>query len=406
MSIAALLSGGVDSSVAVHLLCEQGYKPDLFYIKIGMNEDGYSCPQEEDLEIVQAMAHRYGLKYDVVDLQKDYWDNVVAYTIDKVRRGFTPNPDVMCNRLIKFGAFDQKVGHLYDKTATGHYATVVQGQLCVENGELCLKEDISTSSDTPHSSLLTPHFLGTTPDPVKDQTDFLAQLTGLQVSHSMFPIGTMAKGEVRRIAEEAKLPSAHRKDSQGICFLGKINYNEFIERFLGKKEGPIIELETGKILGKHQGFWFHTIGQRKGLYLSGGPWFVIKKDIEQNIIYVSRGYDPEAQKQDWLVMRDMHWITLDPFVQISNSSGATDNSSFLTPHSSQANTPHSQNAFRVLFKIRHVAELRSGLLSARPDGSYFLQMDEKTNGVAPGQFCVIYTPDGRICLGSGEISWE
>ena len=385
MNIAALLSGGVDSSVAVHLLCEQGHKPDLFYIKIGMNEDGYSCPQEEDLEIVKAMAHRYGLKYDVVDLQHEYWDNVVSYTIDKVRRGFTPNPDVMCNRLIKFGAFDQKVGHLYDKTATGHYATVLEGNLEIIDDQL-----------TFNSSLLTPHssFLGTTPDPVKDQTDFLAQLTGLQVSHSLFPIGTMAKGEVRRIAEEAKLPSAHRKDSQGICFLGKINYNEFIERFLGKKEGPIIELETGKILGKHQGFWFHTIGQRKGLYLSGGPWFVIKKDIEQNIIYVSRGYDPEAQKQDWLVMRDMHWITLDPFDQITNSTGAAENSSL------------KELSFRVLFKIRHVAELRSGILTARPDGSYYLKMDEKTNGVAPGQFCVIYTPDGRICLGSGEISWE
>ncbi len=368
MNIAALLSGGVDSSVAVHLLCEQGLKPDLFYIKIGMNEDGYSCPQEEDLEIVKAMARRYGLRYDVVDLQHEYWDNVVSYTIDKVRRGFTPNPDVMCNRLIKFGAFDQKVGHLYDKTATGHYATIV--------------EECGYS------------FLGTTPDPVKDQTDFLAQLTGLQVSHSLFPIGAMAKGEVRRIAEEAKLPSAHRKDSQGICFLGKINYNEFIERFLGKKEGPIIELETGKVLGTHQGFWFHTIGQRKGLYLSGGPWFVIKKDIDQNIIYVSRGYDPEAQKQDWLVMRDMHWITLDPFAL------ADDKRQLLRISSNE------ETRIPVLFKIRHVAELRSGILTARPDGSYFLQMEEKTNGVAPGQFCVIYTPDGRICLGSGEIAWE
>ena len=424
MNIAALLSGGVDSSVAVHLLCEQGYKPDLFYIKIGMNEDGYSCPQEEDLEIVKAMAHRYGLKYDVVDLQHEYWDNVVSYTIDKVRRGFTPNPDVMCNRLIKFGAFDQKVGHLYDKTATGHYASLVQGKLelseellrnapreqarrGVKSEELypIFREANYSSLLTPHSSLenteVPQYFLATTPDPVKDQTDFLAQLTGLQVSHSLFPIGTMEKGEVRRIAEEAKLPSAHRKDSQGICFLGKINYNEFIERFLGKKEGPIIELETGKILGTHQGFWFHTIGQRKGLYLSGGPWFVIKKDIEQNIIYVSRGYDPEAQKQDWLVIRDMHWITLDPFSLVANQSGAADNSSLFPLHSSL-----KEPSLRVLFKIRHVAELRSGILSFRPDGSYFLQMDEKTNGVAPGQFCVIYTPDGRICLGSGEIAWE
>ncbi len=361
-SIAALLSGGVDSSVAVHLLCEQGHRPDLFYIKIGMDGNGYSCPQEEDLEIVQAMARRYGLHYEVIDLQQEYWDQVVAYTIDKVRRGFTPNPDVMCNRLIKFGAFDQKVGHLYDKTATGHYATVIE-----EDGR---------------------SWLGTTPDPVKDQTDFLAQLTGLQVAHSLFPIGMMAKGEVRRIAEEAKLPSARRKDSQGICFLGKINYNQFIERFLGKKEGPIVEVETGRVLGRHEGFWFHTIGQRKGLYLSGGPWFVVKKDIEENVVYVSRGYQPEAQMQDWLVMRDMHWITLDPFATA-------------TPV-----LPFSGDEAPVLFKIRHVAELRSGRLTRRSDGSYRLQMDQKTNGVAPGQFCVIYTPDGRICLGSGEIAWE
>lgn len=368
MNVAALLSGGVDSSVAVHLLCEQGLKPDLFYIKIGMDDDGYSCPQEEDLEIVRAMAHRYGLHYEVVDLQKEYWDQVVTYTIEKVKRGFTPNPDVMCNRLIKFGAFDQKVGHLYDKTATGHYATVIE-----RAGY---------------------QWLGTTPDPVKDQTDFLAQLTGLQVCHSLFPIGEMAKGEVRRIAEDAKLPSAHRKDSQGICFLGKINYNEFIERFLGKQEGPIIEIESGKVLGKHQGFWFHTIGQRKGLFLSGGPWFVVKKDIEQNIVYVSRGYQPEAQMADELVMRDMHWITLNPW------------DADTTLVASLFSITEQKVALPVLFKIRHVAELRSGHLTRRTDGSYYLKMNAKTNGVAPGQFCVIYTPDGHICLGSGEIAWE
>lgn len=365
MNIAALLSGGVDSSVAVHLLCEQGYKPDLWYIKIGMDDadQGYSCPQEEDLEIVQAMAHKYGLKYEVVDLQKEYWDNVVNYTIDKVRRGFTPNPDVMCNRLIKFGAFHQKIGYQYDKSATGHYARVFE-----EDGRF---------------------WLGTTPDPVKDQTDFLAQITGLQLEHSLFPIGHMAKGEVRRIAEEAKLPSARRKDSQGICFLGKINYNDFIERFLGIKEGPIVELETGKVLGKHRGYWFHTIGQRKGLYLSGGPWFVIKKDIEENVIYVSKGYDPEAQKQDWLVMRDMHWITVDPF-SVDRLLG----NSFL------------KSGTKVKFKIRHVAELNDGILTARPDGSFYLKSEKLINGVAPGQFCCVYTPDGRVCLGSGEIAWE
>ena len=383
MNIAALLSGGVDSSVAVHILCEQGFKPDLFYIKIGMNEDGYSCPQEEDLEIVMAMAKRYGLRYEVVDLQKDYWDNVVAYTIDKVRAGFTPNPDVMCNRLIKFGAFDQKVGHLYDKTATGHYATTIE-----KDGKI---------------------WLGTTPDPVKDQTDFLAQLEGFQVSHSLFPIGTMQKGEVRRIAEEAKLPSAHRKDSQGICFLGKINYNEFIERFLGVKEGNIVELETGKIIGKHRGFWFHTIGPRKGLGLSGGPWFVCKKDITDNVVYVSKGYNPEAQLQDELYMQDFHFITADPW-ENPNANTQLENLSTL-PQQENPNTASlldnaSAKTYDVLFKIRHVPELTKGRLIRLPHNRWHLKSADLINGVAPGQFCVIYTPDGRICLGSGEIAWE
>ena len=424
MNIAALLSGGVDSSVAVHLLCEQGHRPDLFYIKIGMDGDGYSCPQEEDLEIVQAMARRYGLHYEVVDLQQEYWDQVVTYTMDKVRRGFTPNPDVMCNRLIKFGAFDQKVGHLYDKTATGHYARNRYGS--IRDGLFVPSPQEALAVQEGWEGSL----LGTTPDPVKDQTDFLAQLEGRQVAHSLFPIGAMAKGEVRRIAEEAKLPSAHRKDSQGICFLGKINYNEFIERFLGRKEGPIIEIETGKKLGTHQGFWFHTIGQRKGLYLSGGPWFVVKKDIQENIIYVSRGYQPEAQMKDELVMRDFHWIcggsrfedalfedaqcTMhNARLNVSDDAGNNRASCIVNREPIQCIVNRepiqcvvNREPMPVLFKIRHVAELRAGTLSLRPDGSYYLKMQEKTNGVAPGQFCVIYTPDGLICLGSGEIAWD
>lgn len=371
MNIAALLSGGVDSSVAVHLLCEQGYKPDLFYIKIGMEDKGYlDCPQEEDLEIVQAMAHKYGLRYDVVDLQKDYWDNVVAYTIDKVRRGLTPNPDVMCNKLIKFGCFEQKVGHLYDKTATGHYASTHE-----EGGKV---------------------WLATTPDPIKDQTDFLAQIDYLQVSHLMFPIGTMMKEEVRQIAQTAKLPSAHRKDSQGICFLGKIDYNEFIEKYLGRREGKIVELETGKILGKHNGFWFHTIGQRKGLGLSGGPWFVCRKDIEENVVYVSKGYCPEAQLEDELYMRDFHFITCNPWEEVRRNGCCAGVE--VGAECDEA------KGVEVRFKIRHVPELTRGRLVREGEDLWHLYSEEKINGVAPGQFCVVYSTDGRICYGSGEIA--
>ena len=269
MNIAALISGGVDSAVAVHLLCEQGYKPDLFYIKIGMDTDNeLSCTAEEDIELATATARRYGLQLEIIDLQKEYWDQVVAYTIEKVRNGFTPNPDVMCNKLIKFGCFEQKAGYAYDKIATGHYAST-----CELNGKT---------------------WLATAKDAIKDQTDFLAQINYLQVSKLLFPLGGYMKKEIRHIAAQAKLPSAQRKDSQGICFLGKINYNDFIRRFLGERQGSIIELESGKEIGKHRGFWFHTIGQRKGLGLSGGPWFVVDKDTENNILYVSHGYDTDS----------------------------------------------------------------------------------------------------------------
>ena len=205
------------------------------------------------MEIASAIARRYGLPLEVVDLHREYWDNVAAYAIDKIRRGLTPNPDVMCNKLIKFGCFEQRVGKEFDFTATGHYATTV-----LQEGKT---------------------WLGTAVDPVKDQTDFLAQIDALQVSKLMFPLGGLMKHEVREIARRASLPSARRRDSQGICFLGKINYNDFVRRFLGEQEGDIVELETGKKLGKHRGYWFHTIGQRKGLGLSGGPWFVVRKDI-------------------------------------------------------------------------------------------------------------------------------
>ena len=169
MRVAALVSGGVDSSVVVHLLKEQGINPDIFYIRIGMEDaEGFiDCPAEEDIEITSFIAKKYGCRFEEVNLHKEYWDNVVSYTIDSVRKGLTPNPDVMCNRLIKFGAFEDKCGKDYDRIATGHYA--------------------QTTQFTIHNSQYT--FLSTAKDPLKDQTDFLTQLTYPQIAKAMFPIG-------------------------------------------------------------------------------------------------------------------------------------------------------------------------------------------------------------------------
>lgn len=352
MEIASLLSGGVDSSVVVHMLKEAGYNPTLFYIKIGMDDDELlHCTSEEDIEMASLIAHRYGCKLEVIDLHKDYWDNVVDYTIRKVKLGLTPNPDVMCNKLIKFGVFEQRVGHLFDKTATGHYATTTE-----VNGKT---------------------YLSTAKDPVKDQTDFLAQIDHLQVSKLMFPIGHLMKNEVRDIAREANLPSAKRQDSQGICFLGKVNYNDFIRRYLGEKQGPIVELETGKILGRHNGYWFHTVGQRKGLGLSGGPWYVIRKDVDANIVWASKGFDADAQYGNEFDMQQFHFITDNPWND-------------------------SANGVDITFKIRHTPEFTKGKIIKTNDG-YRVISDEKLQGIAPGQFGVIYDADRHICIGSGEI---
>ena len=274
MEIAALVSGGVDSSVIVPLLKELGYNPHIFYIKIGIEgrEDISDCPSEEDMEITTFIAKKYGCSFDVVDLQKEYFDNVARYTMESVKKGLTPNPDVMCNRMIKFGAFNDKMGFQFDRIATGHYA--------------CSWEDENGVS-----------WLGTATDALKDQTDFLSRLTYPQLRKAMFPIGKYLKSEVRKMAAEMKLPSAERRDSQGICFLGKINYNDYIREYVGEKEGDIIELESGNLLGHHKGFWFHTIGQRRGLGLGGGPWFVVKKDTKNNIIYVSQGYHKDMTRQ-------------------------------------------------------------------------------------------------------------
>ncbi|MBR1889468.1 MAG: tRNA 2-thiouridine(34) synthase MnmA [Alloprevotella sp.] len=352
MSIAGLISGGVDSAVAVYLLKEQGYTPDLYYIKIGSGPEGeWDCKAEEDWEMALSVARKYGCKLELVDLQREYWDEVVGYIVEKLRAGLTPNSDVMCNKYIKFGVFEQRKGHLYDYIATGHYA--------------------QTEKDAEGRVWLT-----TSPDPVKDQTDFLAQIDGLSVSKLMFPIGYLTKEEVRQIAEREHLAPARRHDSQGICFLGKIRFSELARKYLGEKEGLVVEKETGNIIGKHKGYWFFTIGQRKGLGFGGGPWYVVGKDIRRNIIYVSRGFQTQAVYGREFLVKEPHFLTENPFI--------------------------SDGEYNIKFKVRHAPEFTSGLLKKSGE-RYYVTSAEDIQGLAPGQFAVLYDKDNRRCYGSGEI---
>lgn len=321
----------------------------LLYQDRTRGKEEWDCSSEEDLEMATAVAAKYGCKLQVVDCHQEYWNEVTRYTMEKVKAGYTPNPDVMCNRLIKFGAFDEKMGHNYDLIATGHYA----------------QTEIDEQGDK---------WLVTSPDPVKDQTDFLAQIYSWQLRKAIFPIGHHVKNEVREIAEAEHLVNAKRRDSQGICFLGQINYNDYIRRYLGDNPGDVVELETGKRIGEHKGLWFHTIGQRKGLGFGGGPWFVVKKDVEHNILYVSHGYDPQTAYKKDFPLHDFHFLT------------------------------REVDMHHVTFKIRHTPEYHPATIERMEDGRMMVHAGEAIHGVAPGQFCVVYDENHHRCYGSGEIT--
>ena len=367
--IAVLLSGGVDSSVVVYELAQLGLQPDCFYINIGPEEEEqWDCTAEEDLEMATAVAHKYGCRLEVVDCHKEYWEQVTAYTMNKVRAGLTPNPDVMCNRLIKFGAFHEKCGRDYDLIATGHYAQTEREDKVQSSWS---SQTVKSSTKSKVQSL---KWLCTSPDPVKDQTDFLAQIYDWQLEKAIFPIGHYMKDEVRRIAEREHLVNARRKDSQGICFLGKIDYTEYIKRYVGEQKGRVVELETGRLIGEHRGHWFYTIGQRKGLGFGGGPWFIVKKDVAENVLYVSHGYDPATAYKQQVPIHGFHSIN-----------------GVLPPE-------------EVTFKIRHTPEYIPARLEMTGDGAYVVHSSKPIHGVAPGQFCVVYDACHHRCYGSAEIT--
>ncbi|MEI6222307.1 MAG: tRNA 2-thiouridine(34) synthase MnmA [bacterium] len=349
MQIATLVSGGVDSSVALALLKEQGHELTAFYLKIWLEDElAYlgSCPWEEDLEYVEKVCAQLNVQLEVLSLQKEYWDEVVSYSIAEVNAGRTPNPDMLCNQRIKFGKFYEKIDAGFEKVASGHYAQVEE-----RDGTFLLKKS---------------------PDPIKDQTYFLAHLSQQQLSRALFPIGNLPKQEVRQLAQRFDLATQSRKDSQGICFLGKFKYSEFLEYHLGKQLGEIREFETGKKLGEHNGFWFYTIGQRQGIRLSGGPWYVVAKDTEANVVFVSKTYHAEDKARDHFTVHSCNWI------------------SGFAPEKTELQV-----------KLRHGEKEYGCVLKTKRDGLFEVTIDEQDQGIAPGQFAVFY--DGEVCLGCGVM---
>jgi len=368
MKIAVLTSGGVDSSVALSLLKEQGHEVKAFYLKIWLEDELQylgSCPWEEDLKYVEEICENLKVPLEIVPMQKEYFDRIISYTIEEVKAGLTPNPDVLCNNHIKFGVFLEKKNEFnFDKVASGHYAQVFE-----RNGRFLLKKS---------------------PDLVKDQTYFLCNLSQEQLSKIVFPIGHLSKEEVRNFAKIFNLPNQNRKDSQGLCFLGKIKFKEFIKHHLGEKKGDIVEFETGRIVGEHPGFWYYTLGQRHGLDLGGGPFYVVKKDIEKNIIYISSSYHSEDKKRNNFFVHKLNWF--------------------------EGYMPKKR---QLQIKVRHGEKIYNcGIMAPGRDalppfvetsagkqcvstGAIHVKLDENDQGIASGQFAVFY--DGEECLGGGVI---
>jgi tRNA (5-methylaminomethyl-2-thiouridylate)-methyltransferase len=348
MKIAALVSGGVDSSVSLALLKEAGHDVTAFYLKIWLEDEVRhlgDCAWEEDLEFVEKTCKKLNVPFEVISLQREYWNTVVSETISEVRYGRTPNPDIWCNEKIKFGSFYKKIPDEFEKVATGHYAQVEES-----NGKYYLKQ---------------------APDPVKDQTYFLSRLDQQQLSRAMFPIGHLPKQEVRNLAQKFGLPTAHRKDSQGICFLGKFKFSEFLQEHLGGKTGKIIEHETGKILGEHNGFWFYTKGQRQGLGLSGGPWYVKGKDAQTNEVFVSQNA-PIMSGNKHFSITDCNWIPIPP------------------------------DDGKYLIKLRHGEVFHLGTLQKTTEKSAIITLKNPDRGIAEGQSAVLYFK--KYCLGGGIIN--
>jgi len=355
------LSGGVDSAVACYLLQQQGYEVIAVFMRnwdSQLNNDVLGnpsntndiCPQEIDYNDAKAVADCLGIELKRVDFIKEYWDHVFTYFIEEYARGRTPNPDILCNKHIKFKAFlDYAFSLGASYIATGHYARVIHN----ENESMMLRAI----------------------DNNKDQSYFLCQLNQQQLSKTLFPIGHLTKQEVRQIALDLQLPVANKKDSTGICFIGERDFKEFLKNYIPAKNGHIVDISTNQILGEHQGIMYYTIGQRKGLHIGGpgGARFVVGKNYQQNILYVASGDQNDWLLSDSALIEDINMI-----------SGKITNQEF---------------ACTAKFRYRqkdHQVNVR--FVNATSAMVYFKQ---PIKAVTPGQACVFYDQD--ICLGGGTI---
>ncbi|MBK8883635.1 MAG: tRNA 2-thiouridine(34) synthase MnmA [Bacteroidales bacterium] len=390
------LSGGVDSSVAAYLLKEQGYDVAALFMKNWHDTTGLlqsDCHWEDDLMFAEMVAKKLKIPFHQVDLSKPYREKVVDYMFAEYEKGRTPNPDVLCNREIKFDSFAEEALKLGgDYVATGHY---------------CRKDEI-LNGEKPISRLLAGI------DKNKDQSYFLCQVSQQQLSTALFPVGDLTKGEVRKIADKLGLATAHRKDSQGICFVGKVHLPTFLQQKLKAKKGAIIEIADrtifpeiedglpdekisedllaqmtapfrfdasfGKIIGEHNGAHFFTIGQRKGMNVGGHkePLFVIGTDVENNLIYTGEGHShPGLNRKGLFINREeMHWIRPD----LKMDTG--ENRDYMV-------------------RIRYRQPLQEARFFCREKGFYIV-FNVPQRGIAPGQFAALYHGDELV--GSGVIS--
>ena len=345
------MSGGVDSSVAALLLKQQGYNViGLFMQNWEETDENGCCPAEQDYSDVRRVSNLIGIPYYTVNFSKEYYDRVFTYFLNEYNAGRTPNPDVLCNREIKFGPFKEYAKKLgADYIATGHYCDILH-----KDGK---------------------HYLLKAKDQNKDQTYFLNQLSQKQLDGVLFPLGKLEKPEVRKIALEYNLATAQKKDSTGICFIGERNFRNFLSNYLPNQPGKMMTYD-GKVLGEHIGLMYYTIGQRKGLNIGGqkndeGRWFVIEKDLKNNILYVAHGNEDKLYSKGCIVS-NMNYIP-------GNEYGSE---------------------FKCTAKFRYRQQEQSCTVKTQGD-LLFVEFDEKQRAITEGQYAVFYMGDS--CIGGGVI---